>query len=78
MTQPKKGLLLISGFGFMLLGICFFYLEWKDLSGDLGIKQLLFDGWYMIIGMVSIILGYVLLSSGFKKKNDNCIDNDVV
>lgn len=75
MTLQKKGLSFIIGFGFLLLGIYFFYLEWKDLSGDLVIKQLLFDGWYMIIGFISVILGYVLMSSVFKKEKDDCFDD---
>jgi hypothetical protein len=67
MIRLKKGFTFIVGLGFLALGIYFFYLEWKDLSGDLGIKQLLFDGWHMIIGFISVILGYVLMSSIFKK-----------
>jgi hypothetical protein len=75
MTQQKKGFSLIIGFGFLILGIYFFYLEWKDLTGDLGIKQLLFDGWYGIVGFIFVILGYVLISSFFKKENEDCLDN---
>ena len=78
MTQQKKGFSLIIGFSFLTLGIYFFYLEWKDLTGDLGIKQLLFDGWYGIIGFISVILGYVLMSSVFKKEKEDSFDNDVI
>jgi hypothetical protein len=66
MIQLKKVFTFIVGLFFLALGIYFFYLEWKDLSGDLGIKQLLFDGWFVVIGFISTILGFVLMSSVFK------------
>ncbi len=71
MERLKKGLTLILGFGFLALGIYFFYLESTDLSGDLGIKQLLFGGGFMVIGLISAILGYVLMSSVFEKNATN-------
>ncbi len=50
MTQQKKGFTLIIGFGFLTLSIYFFYLEWKDLTGDLGIKKC-----FLTVGMESLV-----------------------
>jgi hypothetical protein len=75
MKQLKKGLTLLIGSGFLALGIYFFYLESTDLSGDLGIKQLLFGGGFIVIGFISAILGYVLMSSVFKKNKDDYFDD---
>jgi uncharacterized membrane protein len=71
MAQLKRGFRLMLGFVFLALGIYFFYLESTDLSGDLGIKQLLFGGGFMTIGLISAILGYVLMSSVFEKNAAN-------